>query len=476
MHRISFSTDLSALESAPIIFVPAFEINLAEKFEELGLDADNFAELKPLEPFRIAINRTVRYVIKLPNKADGFTYKSLGGAIARTRPKKDSFVDARGFETDQVEMLLVGLLSGGYAFETFKSKPGDNAPIVFRIQVDENILKAAEEIGAKQSAVAKHLILARDLANTPANHLTPSHIAETANQAAVALGIECEIWDEARLEAERCGAIIAVGKGSATPPRLVRLRYGGGPVELALVGKGITFDTGGLSLKPADSMLGMKYDMTGAAVALAGILAIAELGLPVTVEAILCLAENMPGPSATRPGDVITARSGVTIEVTNTDAEGRLVLADGIDVALDQNPSHVVDIATLTGAATIALGSRYAGLMGTGSTPALVEHAAAEASERYWRMPIPEDSRKLLESQIADIMNAKVGSRAGGMLVGAAFLKDFVERRGDRNWAHLDIANVANNEGAAYEEHPSGPTAYGLRTIVKVAELIAERK
>lgn len=408
--------------------------------------------------------------IQLPDSIDQFGMKQVGGVLARANLIGVVDLNAERFEAKQLEALLVGLLGAGYKFDQFKSKLDQGEDVELRIQVGEEQLVAAKAVMKKVRVVNSRLALARDMANTPANHLTPDILANWARAQCHNLPLDVDVWDETRLAQEKCGAILAVGQGSANPPRLVRIRYGKGPVRLSLVGKGITFDTGGLSLKPADSMLGMKYDMTGAAVALGAILAIAESELPIAVEAVLCLAENMPGPTATRPGDIVTSRSGLTIEVTNTDAEGRLVLADGIDVAAESNPEHLVDIATLTGAATIALGSRFGGLLGFGSTVEAVLQAATDCAERFWQMPLAEDARKMLESSTADIMNAKVGSRAGGMLVGGQFLAEFVKLKKLANWAHLDIANVANNDGAPYEEHPSGPTAYGLRTIVRLAE------
>lgn len=428
----------------------------------------------PFSTSKIQSAGAIRLIVHTPQEIEVFGFKEVGGTIARAGIFGQFAIDCTGFDATQFEALMVGLLAGGYKFTEFKSKPKSEADLELSVHVSSEKLADSIQILERTRIISESLALARDLANTPANHLSPGQLAERALQElASQKDVTVEIWGEDRLAAEGCGAILAVGQGSANPPRLVKIRYGEGPVALSIVGKGITFDTGGLSLKPADSMLGMKYDMTGAAVALGAISAVAKLGLPLGVEAVLCLAENMPGPNATRPGDIVTSRSGKTIEITNTDAEGRLVLADGIHVALEQNPTHLIDVATLTGAATIALGTRYAGLMGTGETPELLLAAATEASERFWRMPLPQESRKILESTTADIMNAKVGSRAGGMLVGAQFLAEFVNTDQVRNWAHLDIANTASNDSSPYEEHPSGPTGYGLRSIVKVAEILS---
>jgi leucyl aminopeptidase len=322
---------------------------------------------------------------------------------------------------------------------------------------------------------AKHLatevIRARELINMPANDLYPQVVAEKVTEFAKGLPVQIEIWDEQRLAKENCGGILGVGKGSIRPPRLVRIEYRGGGKHLALAGKGITFDTGGLSLKPAESMVGMKYDMAGAATVLAATLAIAKLGLKVNVTTVLCLAENMPSGSATRPGDVVKIRNGKTVEVLNTDAEGRLVLADGLSYLSELKPDHIVDVATLTGAATIALGKRHTGLMGQGAAVDEVKRAAQAVNELVWHMPLAEELRETLSSDLADMTNVKIGNKAGGMLVGGLFLQEFVAK--DASWAHLDIASAANNEGSPYSVYPAGATGVMIRTLVELAKNLA---
>ena len=320
--------------------------------------------------------------------------------------------------------------------------------------------------------IATQVVIARELINTPANDLWPQKLAEIAANHAKHLPIEVEIWDDERLVEEKCGGILGVGRGSVRPPRLVKMTYRGGSKHLGLVGKGITFDTGGLSLKPAESMVGMKYDMAGAATVMAAILAIAQQQIPVTVTAIMCLAENMPSGQATRPGDVLKMRNGKTVEVLNTDAEGRLVLGDGLTVLAELNPDHIVDVATLTGAATIALGNRYAGLMGRGSAIELVKEAGAQVGELIWEMPLPEELRPLLDSDLADIANVKIGNRAGGMLIAGWFLSEFVAE--DASWAHLDIAGPANNDSAPYGVVPKGASGVAIRTLVQLAQNLAD--
>jgi leucyl aminopeptidase len=301
----------------------------------------------------------------------------------------------------------------------------------------------------------------------PANELWPEKLAKEAKSLTKGLPIDVEIWDEGRLEKERCGGILGVGKGSVRPPRLVKLTYRGGGKHIALVGKGITFDTGGLSLKQPLSMIGMKYDMAGAASVLGAIVGAAQLGIKANITGFMCIAENMPSGQATRPGDVLTLRNGKTVEVLNTDAEGRLVLADGLSLAAELGPDHIIDIATLTGAASVALGKRYAGLMGQGDAIALAKAAASDADELLWEMPLPEELREILKSDIADMVNSRIGAPAGGMLVGGLFLSEFVPK--DASWAHIDIASSANNDSAPYSVYPAGATGVMIRTLIEMA-------
>ncbi|MDG2497066.1 MAG: leucyl aminopeptidase [Aquiluna sp.] len=320
--------------------------------------------------------------------------------------------------------------------------------------------------------LASRICAAREIINTPANDLWPAKLAELVTAQSAGLPVTVEIWDEAKLEQEGCGGILGVGLGSDRGPRLIKISYNGGGQHLGLVGKGITFDTGGLSLKPAESMVGMKYDMAGAATVMAAVLAIAERNLAVTVTALLCVAENMPSGRAMRPGDVLKMRNGKTVEVLNTDAEGRLVMADGLSILTEMKVDHIVDVATLTGAATIALGTRYAGIMGHGAAPDLVSSAAATSSEAMWQMPLPAELRPLLDSDIADLTNVKIGNRAGGMLIAGWFLSEFVEK--DSSWAHIDIAGPANNDGAPYGSTSKGASGVAIRTLVQLAENLAK--
>ena len=313
----------------------------------------------------------------------------------------------------------------------------------------------------------------RDLVALPPNVLQPQSFVERVSAMASSLDISIEVLDEAALRDQGYGGLTAVGQGSTHPPRMMILRWSppSATRHVALVGKGITFDSGGLSLKPANSMVGMKYDMTGAAVVSAVVLASAASATSTAVTAWVCLAENMPSGSASRPNDVITIKNGTTVEILNTDAEGRLVLADGLSAASVENPDLIIDVATLTGAARVALGERYAGLMGSEGAVSEVQEAAKNAGELVWPMPLPEELRSLLKTDVADIANAKPGNTLGGMLVAGLFLREFIGVDSDGNrlpWAHLDIAGPAENSSGPWGYTPKGPTGALTRTLLEI--------
>lgn len=320
--------------------------------------------------------------------------------------------------------------------------------------------KASDQVATLVSATN----LVRDLVNAPPNELYPESFVSLTKTALRGTPIKITVLDEKALAQQGYGGILAVGQGSARPPRLVKLSYNPSHAakHCSFVGKGITFDSGGLSLKPAKSMETMKSDMAGAATALAIIVAAAKLKLNVRITAILCLAENMPSGSAQRPSDVIVAKGGKTIEVLNTDAEGRLVLADGLVTAESEHPDYMIDLATLTGAQVVALGTRISAIMGNDAALSTALQGSAEATgEQIWPMPLPTELRPSLDSRIADIAN--IGDRFGGMLVAGLFLKEFVS---ETPWAHLDIAGPAFNEGPAYGYTPSGGTGVMVRTAL----------
>jgi leucyl aminopeptidase len=320
----------------------------------------------------------------------------------------------------------------------------------------------------------------RDLVNTPPLDLYPATFADAVNEYAAGLDVEVDVLAEDALVAGGYGGLLGVGSGSPRGPRMVKVSYRpeGASKHVALVGKGITFDTGGLSLKPPASMVGMKYDMTGAATVMAVVLAAAKLSLPVRITGWLCLAENMPSGTAIRPNDVLRIRGGKTVEVLNTDAEGRLVMADGLVAASEEYPDAIIDVATLTGAAVVALGNRYSGVMGQDDLVGQVVDAARAAGEPMWAMPLPEELRALLNTDVADIANAKIGSTAGGMLLAGVFLQEFIgsvsaDSQDRIPWAHLDIAGPSNNGAGGYGFTGKGPTAVAVRTLLSVAEEIS---
>jgi leucyl aminopeptidase len=319
--------------------------------------------------------------------------------------------------------------------------------------------------------VASAVHRARDWINTPPGDLPPAELADQMQAAARQAGLEVSVLDEVMLDAQGYGGILGVGRGSANPPRLVRIAYrpSDPQAHLAVVGKGITFDSGGLSLKPPDAMTTMKSDMSGAAASVAAVLAAAGIGVPVAITVYAALAENMPSGFATRPSDVLRMYGGRTVEVLNTDAEGRLVMADALVRAAEDSPDLLVDIATLTGACVVALGNRVAGLMSDDdATRALVQQAAASAGESVWPLPIPEEMRAKLDSQVADIAN--VGDRFGGTLQAAAFLREFVPD--GQRWAHLDIAGTAFNGDKPHGYTGKGGTSFGVRTLLALAQAL----
>jgi len=380
----------------------------------------------------------------------------------------------------ECQAVLEGAAMGGYRFTGYRrSEPGPTTTELVLVSDHEAAGEAAVAAGITADAVA----LVRDLVNTPPNDLYPASFVERARAAGAGLPLTFEEWGPDELAAGGFGGILGVGQGSSRPPRLLAVRYAGmaGSPHLALVGKGITFDSGGLSLKPAAAMVGMKYDMTGAATTLAAVIAAARLGLPTRVTAWLCLAENLPSSTAMRPNDVLTIRGGTTVEVLNTDAEGRLVMADGLAAASEEHPDAIVDVATLTGAARVALGERYAGLMGDDALVEQVRAAAADTGELVWPMPLPAELRPLLKSDVADIANAKPGSTAAGMLLASVFLREFVGRTGSEPdapripWAHLDIAGPANNPGSPFGYTPKGPSGVMVRLLVRLAERLAAK-
>ncbi|MFJ6652380.1 leucyl aminopeptidase [Microbacterium sp. NPDC091313] len=370
--------------------------------------------------------------------------------------------------------LAEGAALGGYRFEGYKAeapKPRASEVVVHTADAPD------DDAQAVVSAVARAMALTKDLTSIPAQWLGPADLAEQAVQAVAGLPVEVSVLDDTELEAQGYGGILAVGQGSDRPPRLVRLEYAptGATRSISLVGKGITFDTGGLSLKPPASMVGMKYDMCGAATVLAVARAAAELALPVRVTAFLCVADNMPSGRATRPGDVVRTLDGTTIEVLNTDAEGRVVLADGIAAASLEHPDLIVDVATLTGAIVTALGTRHTGVFGDDEAVARYLAASERVGELAWPMPLPDHMVEELDSPIADLRNAKIGDPAGGSLFAGLFLRHFVGRVADGGdaripWVHLDIAGSGELKGAPHGFTDKGVTGATVRALIDLLQ------
>jgi leucyl aminopeptidase len=397
--------------------------------------------------------------------------RSAGAAVRSLASPKIRSI-ALALPTDDAasaEATALGAMLGSYYFGRYRSNGRPAADLTLLASGDH----VAPAVG-RARVLATAVTLVRDLVNTSPSHLYPETFAAEAGKIAASAGLGIDVLDETALAAGGYGGIRGVGQGSVHPPRLVRLSYQHPEASRTVVfaGKGITFDSGGLSLKPPKAMETMKSDMGGAAAVLAALQAVAALQPAVNVIGYLPLAENMPGSSAQRPSDVITIYGGTTVEVLNTDAEGRLVLADALARSSEDAPDLLVDIATLTGAQVVALGTRVSGVMANDETvrDGIVD-AATRAGEAMWPMPLPEELRKGLDSKVADLANV-AAEREGGMLVAGLFLREFVPD-GVR-WAHLDIAGPAFHEGEPYGYTPKGGTGAAVRTLVQIAQDVAD--
>ncbi|WP_433605165.1 leucyl aminopeptidase [Prescottella agglutinans] len=371
-----------------------------------------------------------------------------------------------------------GFFLGAYAFSEFKGKsaPAADAQPLARVEllVESPRAKASKDVLARSAAIAEAVATARELVNTPPSHLFPAEFAARAKALGTAAGLTVKVLDEKALAKAGFGGIVGVGQGSSRPPRLVQMTYSSGRrrgvKKVALVGKGVTFDTGGISIKPAAGMENMTSDMGGAAAVVATVVLAAKLRLPVDVTAWVPMAENMPSATAQRPGDVLTQYGGTTVEVINTDAEGRLILADAIARACEDNPDYLIDTATLTGAQMVALGNRTAGVMGTDEFRDRVATISQEIGENAWPMPMPAELRADLNSRVADLANV-TPHRWGGMLAAAIFLREFVADGVE--WAHIDVAGPAFNTGGPFGYTGKGGTGVPVRTMISVIEDIA---
>ncbi len=397
-------------------------------------------------------------------RAAGVAARSISNAasVALALPAEDP---------EYVRAVVEGFALGGYAFSEYKSSSPNDGPGEVVVLSDAARNKAAAEAVETAQVVATAVARARDWVNTPPGDLTPPAFADAVSAAAKGQKVTVTVMDEKKLADGGFGGILGVGQGSANPPRLVQLSYKprGAKAHLGLVGKGITFDSGGLTIKPGASMQTMKCDMAGAAAVASATLAIAELGLPIAVTAWVPMAENMVSGNATRPGDVLTMYGGKTVEVLNTDAEGRLILADALVLASEQKPDVLLDVATLTGACEMALGDRVGGLLG--NDDALVRQAIAagdRVGEAFWQLPIsPEMTVKVRTySKVADLMQHNI-DLYGGALYAAAFLQEFVPE--GQRWAHFDIAGPGFNGRAPYGHVTSGGTGVAVSTLVELA-------
>lgn len=416
--------------------------------------------------------------------------RAAGAATRELTGLRSAAIALPASDDDEITAVTEGALLGAYAFNRYRTsgksttkdtakdtsgKDGAKAAKngkdpVASIEILTPLHKNAKaKLAAERAEIlAAAVHAARDLVNAAPNELYPATFADAAKAAAKDVRhVKVTVLDDKQLASGGYGGLTAVGQGSSRGPRLVKVAYTPAKPsgKVALVGKGITFDSGGISIKPAAGMEAMKSDMAGAAAVLSTVIAAAKLNLPVAVTGYLCLAENMPGGNAQRPADVITIYGGKTVEVLNTDAEGRVVMADGLVSAIEDGHDVVLDIATLTGAQMVALGTRTSAVMGTDEVRDEVKAAADTSGELFWPMPLPEELRSNIKSKVADVANS--GPRWGGMLNAGLFLQTFV---GDHPWAHLDIAGPAFNEGSGHGYTPGGGTGVGVRTLLAFLE------
>ena len=408
-------------------------------------------------------------------RAAGVAARSLGGAevVITTLAALPG--------EDVCSAAVEGLILGAYRFTAFRSdKTAPKDKGLGKITM-LTASKDAKKHATHGAAVAAAVAIARDLVNTPPSHLFPAEFAKRAKALGESAGLEVEVLDDKALHKGGYGGVIGVGQGSSRPPRLVRLIHRGSQLakgkkgkagkRVALVGKGVTFDTGGISIKPAASMHYMTSDMAGAAAVIATVSLAAQLQLPIDVIATVPMAENMPSATAQRPGDVLTQYGGTTVEVLNTDAEGRLILADAIVRACEDNPDYLIETSTLTGAQTVALGARIPGVMGSDEFRDRVATISQRVGENGWPMPLPDELKEDLKSTVADLANVS-SQRFAGMLVAGVYLREFVAD--GVSWAHIDVAGPAYNTGSPWGYTPKGATGVPTRTMFAVLTDIAE--
>ncbi len=428
------------------------------------------------QPFRrvlvVGLGESGKLEAKALARYAGAAVRYLGrrniGEIAIALPPQ-----AAGHEAAFASCVAEGAIAGSFDTTAYQAKPEKKTAVDTVVILSDGFDAKAVETGMNRGVIVGESVnFARRLALTPANDMTPTILADEASRAARTFGLDVEIFDEPRIREEQMGSFLSVAQGSAQPPKFIVLRYNGDPGSkelLALVGKGITFDTGGISLKPPDRMEEMKYDMSGGAGMIAAMSAIARLRPKLNVVGLIPATENMPGGKATKPGDIVKAMNGTTIEVINTDAEGRLILADALCYANKLGATKIVDAATLTGACVIALGHAASAVVTNDDAFVKQFLAAADATgERYWHMPLYDDYTSAMKSDIADLKNT--GGRPAGTLTAGAFLKTFV---GETPWIHLDIAGTAYLDGESAWQ-AKGPTGTPVRALVAFVESLAK--
>ena len=470
----------AAPSGATAVAVPvhADRLNKVEGVRKAALDRAGFGG-KPGQVHVLDDGQQARILVGLGSASEAGTVElrraAAAFAKAAARHRRIAFeypADLAVDPADGARAVAEGLVLGAYRFDAYSSKEDAHRTQGATI-VAGDLLRAMRPGLERGVGVADAVNFARDLVNEPGGSLTPTVFAQRAAERAEAAGLGVEVLDEAAIAEAGLGGVLAVNQGSIEPPRLLKLTYeppvadAAGVGTVALVGKGITFDSGGLSLKPAESMMEMKSDMAGAAAVIAAMCALPQVGAPVRVVSFTPMTDNMTGGAAQRPGDIYTAKDGTTVEVLNTDAEGRLILADALVMAAEEEPEAIVDLATLTGACMVALGAKIAGLMGNDDEfRQQVADAAEQAGERVWPLPLPADYRPALDSPVADLKNIG-GGRFGGALTAGLFLKEFVPD--GTPWVHLDIAGPAfQSEGDA--ESPKGGTGFGVRTLLALLE------
>lgn len=476
MHITTFSQSLEQLETDLLVLVldasqSLFEIEheglqsrLAELkagFEQEKLSREVFFEIEGLGPVVVYSTQTEK-AYSLWENLKTFTARALRLAAETGRRKVTIALNSSELAARAVE----GAVLGTYQFERYKRKPKKAfEEVTLELMVpEEDDLQSRIEAAR---AIAEAVNFARDLGNEPANVLVPEALAEHARQLGARHGLEVEVWTEPELETHQCTGLLAVGAGSVHGPRMIRLSrlVDSSSHHLVLVGKGVTFDSGGVSIKPAAGMEMMKGDMCGAAAVLGAMEALGRLGAPISVTALVVTAENLLDGKAQRPGDILVYPNGKSVQVENTDAEGRLILADGLLRCAELKATHAVDVATLTGACARALGPSFTGLMGNSRELVnAITRAGGNHGESYWKLPLPMEYKEMLRNPVADLNN--VGGAYGGAITAGLFLQEFVPDK--IAWAHLDIAGTFWKE-KAWKYFQEGPSGVGVRTLVELA-------